>query len=164
MKKVERNRYSNGKTIIETRTLTFEPWSIYHFDHVLNLIQQNLTLDLLNHKRLLFPEDKGVNRYYGHCYHASQAMFYLIDTNELDPMSAEDYRGEKHWWLQYIDPEYGEMIYDCTAEQYWSVNQNPPYQEGKKTKWYGWKGRPQQVTLELMKRVLGDRLISDTVT
>ena len=159
MKKVERNRYSNGKIIIETRTLTFEPWSLDEIDHVLNLIQQNLTLDLLNHKRLLFPEDKGVNRYYGHCYHASQAMFYLIDTNELDPMSAEDYRGEKHWWLQH-----DETVYDCTAEQYWSVNQNPPYQEGKKTKWYGWKGRPQQVTLELMKRVLGDRLISDTVT
>jgi len=159
MKKVERNKYSNGKTIIETRTLTFEPWSLDEIVGVINLIQKNLTLDLLNHKKLLFPKDKGLNKYYGHCYHASQALFYLIDINELDPMSAEDYRGEKHWWLQY-----NENVYDCTAEQYWSVNQNPPYQKGKKTKWYGWKGRPQQLTLDLMKRVLEDRLISDTVT
>jgi len=159
MKKVERNKYSNGKTIIETRTLTFEPWSLDEIVDVINLIQKNLTLDLLNHKKLLFPKDKGLNKYYGHCYHASQALFYLIDINELDPMSAEDYRGEKHWWLQY-----NENVYDCTAEQYWSVNQNPPYQKGKKTKWYGWKGRPQQLTLDLMKRVLEDRLISDTVT
>jgi len=34
---------------------------------------------------------------------------------------------------------------------------------GKKTAWYGWKGRPQQVSLNLMIRVLGDRLKSDTV-
>jgi len=159
MKILERNRYSNGKTIIETRVLEYEPWSLDEIYDVINLIQKNLNLDLLKHKRLLFPDDKGVNMYYGHCYHASQALFYLIDTDELDSMSAEDYRGEKHWWLQH-----NETVYDCTAEQYWSVNQNPPYDVGKKTKWYGWKGRPQQVTLDLMKQVLGDRLISDIVT
>lgn len=161
MKKIERNRYSDGKTLIETRTLKFNPWEFNenNMGLVMGLIKRNLTLDLLNHKRLLFPEDKGVNMYYGHCYHASQALFHLMDTDELDSISAEDYRGEKHWWLKS-----GDKIYDCTAEQYWTVGKLPPYHNGKKTKWYGWKGRPQQVTLELMKRVLGDRLISDTVT
>ena len=158
MKILERNRYSDGNTIIETRVLEYEPWSLDEIGDVINLIQKNLNLDLLKHKRLLFPEDKGVNKYYGHCYHASQALFYLIDTDELDSMSAEDYRGEKHWWLQH-----NETVYDCTAEQYWSVNQNPPYQEGKKTKWYGWKGRPQQVTLDLMVMILGTRLKKDSV-
>ena len=32
---------------------------------------------------------------------------------------------------------------------------------GKKSKWYGWKQRPQQITLNLMKRVLDTRLIKD---
>ena len=37
----------------------------------------------------------------------------------------------------------------------------PPHQKGKKTKWYGWKGRPQQVSLNLLIKILGDRLIGD---
>ena len=63
-------------------------------------------------------------------------MYYLIDSDELVSYSGTDYRGEKHWWLQH-----GETVYDCTAEQYWEVHQNPPYDTGKKTKWYGWKGK-----------------------
>ena len=39
----------------------------------------------------------------------------------------------------------------------------PPHSKGKKSVWYGWKQRPQQITLELMKRVLTDRLISDII-
>ena len=84
----------------------------------------------------MYPADRGVNRFYGHCYHATQGLYYLIDTDELVSYSGTDYRGEKHWWLQH-----GETVYDCTAEQYWEVHENPPYETGKKTKWYGWKGR-----------------------
>jgi hypothetical protein len=54
-------------------------------------------------------------------------------------------------------------FYDVTAEQYYSVGQLPPHQNGKKSKWYGWKGRPQQISLDLMVRVLGERLIEDTL-
>ena len=96
---------------------------------------------------------------YGHCYHSSQALYYLMDTDQLCPMSAEDYRKEKHWWLQN-----GEMIYDVTEGQYYSVSKVPPHSQGKKSKWYGWKQRPQQISLDLMVRVLGERLIEDTVT
>lgn len=71
-------------------------------------------------------------------------------------MSAEDYRGEKHWWL--TD---GIQNYDVTADQYYSVGQVPPYETGKKSRWYGWKERPQQVSLNLMKQVLGERLMLD---
>ena len=35
---------------------------------------------------------------------------------------------------------------------------------GKKSKWYGWKQRPQQITLDLMKRVLDTRLIKDVAS
>ena len=159
MKNIQRHRYKDKK-IFETRTLTFDPYPYSEIDQVIRLIQDNLTSDLLKgRKSLMYPSDVLTNKYYGHCYHSSQALYYLIDTDKLVSMSGEDYRGEKHWWLQD-----GQKIYDCTAHQYTFVNQFPPYDVGKKTNWYGWKQRPQQVSLELVKRVLGSRLESDIVT
>ena len=159
MKNIQRHRYKDKK-IFETRTLTFDPYSYSEIDWVIGLIQDNLTPDLLKgRKSLMYPSDVLTNKYYGHCYHSSQALHYLIDTDKLVSMSGEDYRGEKHWWLQD-----GEKIYDCTANQYIDKGENPPYNIGKKTNWYGWKQRPQQISLELMKRVLGSRLNSDSVT
>ena len=155
---VERHRYKD-KEIFQTRTLVFEPYPMSEIFAVMESIRENLSPDLLKgRKSLMYPQDVQKNRFYGHCYHSSQALYYLMDTDALVSMSATDYRGEKHWWLQD-----NETVYDCTGEQYWSVNQNPPYDVGKKTAWYGWKGRPQQVSLNLMIRVLGDRLKSDTV-
>ena len=159
MKNIQRHRYKDKK-IFETRTLSFDPYSYSEIDLVIGLIQDNLTPDLLKgRKSLMYPSDVLTNKYYGHCYHSSQALYYLIDYDKLTPMSGEDYRGEKHWWLQD-----GEKIYDCTANQYIDKGENPPYNIGKKTNWYGWKQRPQQISLELMKRVLGSRLNSDSVT
>ena len=159
MKNIQRHRYKDKK-IFETRTLTFDPYPYSEIDQVIRLIQDNLTSDLLKgRKSLMYPSDVLTNKYYGHCYHSSQALYYLMDCDTLTPMSGEDYRGEKHWWLQD-----GEKIYDCTANQYIFVNQSPPYDVGKKSNWYGWKQRPQQISLELMKRVLGSRLKSDIVT
>jgi len=159
MKNIQRHRYKDKK-IFETRTLSFDPYPYSEIDQVIRLIQDNLTSDLLKgRKSLMYPSDVLTNKYYGHCYHSSQALYYLIEYDKLTPMSGEDYRGEKHWWLQD-----GEKIYDCTAHQYTFVNQFPPYDVGKKTNWYGWKQRPQQISLELVKRVLGSRLESDIVT
>ena len=158
MKNIQRHRYKDKK-IFETRTLSFDPYPYSEIDQVIRLIQDNLTSDLLKgRKSLMYPSDVLTNKYYGHCYHSSQALYYLIDYDKLTPMSGEDYRGEKHWWLQD-----GEKIYDCTANQYLDKGENPPYNIGKKTNWYGWKHRPQQVSLNLMKRVLGNRLESDHV-
>ena len=156
MKNIHRHKYKDNK-ICETRTLTFNPYPCSEIDLVIGLIQDNLTSDLLKQKKLMYKGD--ANKYYGHCYHSSQALYYLMDCDTLIPMRGEDYRGEKHWWLQD-----GEKIYDCTANQYIFVNQSPPYDVGKKSNWYGWKQRPQQISLELMKRVLGSRLKSDSVT
>ena len=159
MKRVERHRYKEKK-VFETRTLEFEPYPMSEIDTVMKLIRDNLSPDLLGgRKSLMYPKDTLTNKYYGHCYHSSQALHYLMDTDTLYPMSAEDYRGEKHWWLSD-----GDINYDVTADQYHSVDQTPPYLDGKKTSWYGWKQRPQQVSLNLVVRVLGDRLCSDTVT
>ena len=153
MKNIQRHRYKDKK-IFETRTLSFDPYSYSEIDLVIGLIQDNLTPDLLKHKKLMYKGD--ANKYYGHCYHSSQALYYLMDCDTLIPMSGEDYRGEKHWWLQD-----GQKIYDCTAKQYLDKGKLPPYNTGKKSVWYGWKQRPQQVSLNLTVRVLGDRLLSD---
>ena len=161
IKTVKRHRYKD-KEIFQTRTLTFEAYRFSELNMclVMGLIQKNLKEDLLKgRKSLMYPDDKGVNKYYGHCYHSSQALYYLIDTDKLVPMSGEDYRGEKHWWLQH-----GDNVYDCTAEQYLDKGQLPPYNNGKKSVWYGWKQRPQQVSLNLMKTVLRDKLISDEIS
>ena len=156
-KKIERHRYKDN-VIFETRTLVFESYPYSDINLVMSLLRLKLTPDLLSHKRLKYREDLLTNKYYGHCYHATQALYYLIDTDKLVSMKGEDYRGESHWWLQHDD-----KIYDVTADQYYSVDRTPPYEQGKKTKWYGWKQRPQQITLDLMKRVLDDRLKSDIV-
>jgi len=157
-KVIERHRYKD-KQIFQTRRLTFEPYEYTEKNMCLmmGLIKQNLTPDLLRgRKSLMYPDDVRTNKYYGHCYHSSQALYFLMNTDQLQPMSAEDYRGEKHWWLQN-----GERIYDPTAEQYYAVSKLPPYETGKKSRWYGWKQRPQQISLDLMVRVLGERLLTD---
>ena len=156
---LERHRYNDNNEISHTRRLTFEAYEYNEKNMclVMGLVRRNLTPDLLKgRKKLMYPNDVQTNKYYGHCYHATQALFYLMNTNQLVSMSAGDYRGEKHWWLQN-----GEKIYDVTAEQYYSVGKLPPHENGKKSKWYGWKQRPQQISLDLMVRVLDKRLISD---
>ena len=158
MKTVDRHRYKDKK-IFETRTLTFEPYSYDDIDTVIEKIQNNLSSDLLKGRKvLMYPNDIISNKYYGHCYHSTQALYYLIDTDKLVPMSGEDYRGEIHWWLQY-----DKVIYDVTEDQYYSKSKVPPHSKGKKSVWYGWKQRPQQISLNLMKKVLGDRLESDII-
>jgi len=158
IKIVERHKYDKNN-IVKTRRLTFNAYEYTEKNMclVMGLVERNLTPDLLKgRKKLMYPNDVLTNKMYGHCYHASQALYYLMDTDQLQPMSGEDYRGEKHWWLQN-----GDKIYDPTADQYYTVAQLPPYHSGKKSRWYGWKQRPQQISLDLMVKVLGNRLISD---
>ena len=151
---IERHRY-NSNTIFETRRLTFKPYEYTekNMSLVMGLIRRNLTPNFLTPK---YREENIQNPTYGHCYHSSQALYYLMNTDKLVPMSGKDYRDDYHWWLQNED-----KIYDVTAEQYYSVGKLPPYENGKPSKWYGWKQRPHQRSLDLMIKVLGDRLISD---
>jgi hypothetical protein len=147
MKIVVRHSYKDGE-ISETRTLKFLPFYYTEkiTESVMNVIRIQLSPDLLTKK---YREENVTNPMYGHCYHSTQALFYLLDTDKLVPMSGIDYRNDTHWWLQD-----GETIYDVTADQYYSVGQVPPYATGKKTAWYGWKQRPHQRSLNLMMKVL----------
>ena len=148
MKEVVRHSYRNGE-ISETRTLSCLPfyYSEEGAESMMKIIRTQLTPDLLTKK---YRKENETNPMYGHCYHSTQALFYLLDPHDLIPMSGVDYRGDTHWWL-YDDRG---VIYDTTADQYYSVGQVPPYDVGKKTAWYGWKQRPHQRSLTLMMRVL----------
>lgn len=153
---IERHRYKN-KQIFQTRRLIFEPYEYTEKNMclVMGLIKSHLTPDLLTPK---YREENQSNPTYGHCYHSTQALYYLMNTDKLIPMSGIDYREDYHWWLQNEN-----RIYDVTAEQYYSVGKLPPYDQGKKSKWYGWGQRPHQRSLNLMIRVLGERLVEDTL-
>ena len=154
MRTVERHRFKD-KQIFQTRRLTFNPYeySEYNMCLVMGLIKRQLTPDLLTPK---YREENQINPTYGHCYHSTQALYYLMNTDTLIPMSGIDYRGDYHWWLQD-----GERVYDVTGDQYYSVGKLPPYQNGKKSKWYGWGQRPHQRSLDLIVRVLGKDNVTD---
>ena len=147
MKTVERNRYEGNK-VFEQRILTYEPYPYDEIESVIQKIQENLSGDLLKGKRLKYATDVLKYKYYGHCYHSSQALFFLMDTDKLVPMSAIDWRDEKHWWLQD-----GEKVYDVTEEQYYVRSKVPPHSSGKKSTWYGWKQRPHGRTLKLITKM-----------
>ena len=157
MKTVERHRYKD-KEIFQTRTLTYNPYPMTEIESVMGYISNNLTPELVTKK---YREENETNPMFGHCYHSSQALFYLMDTNVLEQRTAIDYHDEAHWWL--VDTT-TDKVYDITADQYYHVGQTPPYVDGKKKPWYGWKQRPHQRTLNLMVRVLGDRLALDKIT
>jgi hypothetical protein len=156
MRTVERPRYKDKK-IFQTRRLTFNPYS-YNENNmclVMGLIKKHLTPDLLTPK---YRVENLTNPTYGHCYHSIQALYYLMNTDRLVPMSGKDYRDDYHWWLQ--DEE---KVYDPTADQYYNVAKLPPYHQGKKSKWYGWGQRPHQRSLDLIVRVLGKENVMDTL-
>ena len=156
MKTIERHRYRDKK-IFQTRTLTFEPYPMTEIDSVIGSIVSNLSPEMVTKK---YREENASNPMFGHCYHSSQALFYLMDTDVLEQRTAIDYHDCSHWWL--VDKT-TDKIYDITVDQYYSVDQLPPY-PGKKKPWYGWKQRPHQRTLDLMVLVLGDRLALDKTT
>lgn len=93
-----------------------------------------------------FREENQRNRLFGHCYHATQALYYFFQDSNLKAMSARcEGPAGQHWWLQDND-----KIIDITAEQYDAYDFDPPYDKGKESKWYGWKNRPHRKTQDLM--------------
>ena len=156
MKTIERHRYKD-KEIFQTRTLIFNPYPMSEIESVMGSIASNLKPEMVTKK---YREENATNPMFGHCYHSSQALFYLMDTEDLEQRTAVDYHDCSHWWL--VDTK-TDKVYDITADQYYHVGQTPPY-PGKKKPWYGWKQRPHQRTLDLMVKVLKSRLIQDEVT
>ena len=156
MKTVERRRYRDKKPF-QIRTLIFEPYPMTEIESVMESIANNLTPEMVTKK---YREENESNKMFGHCYHSSQALFYLMDTDVLEQRTAIDYHDCSHWWL--VDKT-TEKIYDITADQYYHVGQTPPYAKGVKKPWYGWRQRPHQRTLNLMIKVLGKENVLDKI-
>ena len=125
--------------------LEYEKYDFKDLDMVSELIIANLEKKFCS---LKFRKINKTNPLFGHCYHCSQALFYFMN-KELTIMSA-DCQGPalRHWWLQDED-----KIIDITSSQYDMFDFDPPYENGKKSNWYGWQNRPHKKTLELMKKV-----------
>lgn len=118
-----------------------------NLDMVCDLIRTNLEPKFCP---LRFREINKTNPLFGHCVHATQALYYFFADKNLTKMSAPcQGPAEFHWWLQD-----GNKIIDVTAGQYDHFDFDPPYEKGKvMTKWLGYYGRPHKKTLELMKKI-----------
>ena len=159
MDKLERHSYQKVDDewkIIKTDILWYErvPYNISTILGLSQKLKQVLTPDLLTKK---YRAKNETNPMYGHCYHTSQAMYYLLDTDTRDPMMGPDCFGGTHWWLR--DRENG-FIVDMTSDQYYSVGKEPPHNKGKVKPWYGWKGRPHKRTMNLITRLQPDAKIT----
>jgi hypothetical protein len=76
-------------------------------------------------------KDRPDNPFYGHCFHASIALYKLLGGKDCgySVWKAIDATGVPHYWL--VSPA-GDII-DATAEQYTNFGSNPPYLQGKRT-------------------------------
>lgn len=67
----------------------------------------------------------------GHCYHASEAMYYLTGgKSNWIPQVGKDDNNDTHWWLK---GRFNNEIRDVTKTQYFHLKKIPPYHKGKGT-------------------------------
>jgi hypothetical protein len=128
--------------ILEYDTYEYTPENV---KLVSDMIRKKLSPKFLSTQ---FKEDNQTNPMFGHCYHSTQALYYFLKCDILESYSGKDSLGNTHWWLQD-----GSEIIDVTAAQYDLIPCDPPYEVGKRTKWYGWHHRPHKRSMELMKLV-----------
>ena len=145
---VEHNKYikieSKKYEVWAARILEYEQYKYPDdLEMVSKLIVNNLELKFCPSK---YREMNFGNKLLGHCYHATQALYYFFADANLKVMCAKCKVVDAHWWLQD-----GDKIIDITAPQYDSLEVDPPYDKGKESKWYGWKYRPHVKSLKLMQ-------------
>jgi len=94
---------------------------------------ENLTPDLLPKKWITRNTS---NPTFGHCHTVSGVLYKLFGSKQVKMYRGFD--GEiYHWWVQDID---GNII-DLTADQYYSVGKQPPYDVGEKAGMLGFDYR-----------------------
>jgi hypothetical protein len=110
------------------------------------LIQKVLSPDLLKPAYITINRD---NHMYGHCYAATEALYYLLGGKESGwhPCRGKDTEGITHWWLSNTAGQ----ILDPTVEQYTSVGKKPPYLSGRNGPFL--TQQPSKRANEIMARV-----------
>jgi len=109
-------------------------------------IQNNLTPDLLKKE---YRKINKTNKLYGHCFVATETLYYLLKDKSFFPYYSKDYKNITHWWLQNDEGK----ILDVTKEQYLRVNKKPPYNKGKRHHFLQKPGVISNRTKILMKRL-----------
>ena len=120
---------------------------------ILTLIQNNLTPDLLPKK---WYERNRLNPTFGHCHNSAGCIYRVFG-----PKSVKMYRGFDgeiyHWWIQDLNG----VLIDITADQYYSVGKQPPYDKGEKASLLGFDYRKR--VDKLYERVMSDYNNNQTV-
>ena len=81
---------------------------------------------------------------------AVQTLFCLMDTRKLQSFRGKDTRGEYHWWLVDIETD---KIFDPTVAQYDELGIQPPYADGKKCSWYGFRPFIQKRSMDVIHQL-----------
>lgn len=98
----------------------------HNIDFIVNEIKKTLTIDLL--KKEYHQQYKNEHYTYGHCYAASEALYYLTGEKDLwIPHQGFCPILGSHWWLV---NKVTQKIVDITAEQFYFKNIEPPYSNG----------------------------------
>ena len=159
MAKINRHHYkkiNNEWKVFKTTTLHFDKIP-YNKETILEYIEKIKTILTPKFLSKKYKKENEKNSLYGHCYHTTQAMYFLLNTDTLEAFTAIDYRGDQHWWLK---DKNDNSIIDVTADQYYLVNKQPPYDKGKAKSWYGWKGRPHIRTFKLIMKLQPESKLS----
>ena len=102
-------------------------------------IKKHLTPDLLPKK---YRKQNEISPTFGHCHTASACLQKIFGSKNIKLYRGHD--GEiYHWWA--VDKD-GKQI-DLTADQYYSVGKNPPYDVGEKSSMLGFAYRTRTLTL-----------------
>lgn len=125
-------------------------------EELISLIRDSLSPDLL--KPRYRSGNLAGNPTYGHCYVATESLYYLLreldvdgDYLEFRPRCGSGGDGGTHWWLQAPD---GRII-DPTREQYRIMGMQPPYASSQYRAFMftGKAKTPSRRAMELIRRV-----------
>tara|TARA_Y100000389_G_scaffold198600_1_gene235407 strand:+ start:713 stop:1099 length:387 start_codon:yes stop_codon:yes gene_type:complete len=111
---------------------------------VSDAIVKNLTPDLIPVK---WRQRNSINLMFGHCHHSSACLQKVFTTKKIKLYRALDPNDVWHWWCVDIN----DKLIDLTADQYYSLGKEPPYDKGEKASMLGFAYRKR--TLELLERV-----------
>jgi len=113
--------------------------------HLVEKVKMGLSPDLLKKR---YREQNVGNPMFGHCYIATEALFYLLNDKRYVPTRGRDDAGIVHWWL--TDKHTGQIL-DPTADQYRSKGLEPPYSKGKGGGFL--TKEPSQRCVQLLKKI-----------
>lgn len=109
---------------------------------VFNQVRSLLVPELIPNK---FKDNTIDSPMYGHCYHATLAMYHLLGGKEAGYKikCGIDNDETKHYWLE-ID----NRIIDPTFEQYADLNREPPYKNYSRCDY-----RPSKASKSLIEKL-----------